>query len=414
MPPFAWAVGLLYLVAVDSSSWTPYGTGNSWKNVDTGETGTVTTVADGDAALRKMIANKKVVENKIHMMVDERRFHHDESKLAENEIEWLNVENVVTNVSRYRYAQSKTHLMARNAQLTSDINALNTTVQSTEALSRTEYGIKYGVEVKSEALDEHKQRLLREVGAAHKDATRDRTLTWDEKADAMRVKDAGLTVQRQTAAKNKKSENANFLAVDVIAKARRAEKETWWTRTISERGDLNDELVRNSGLEAQTVTLAKQRDQQETDKLAITTKKKNMKERQDGYNARSVAEEAKRANLQQIYRKLVIEHARLKEVNTELQEDRIRIKNDRETQRVKFVEALLQRNAAVTYSEKMKAVFDAEDASRKFVQDSLTAARAKEVTDDFSRRKCVKESEIYKREIEELKIKNKDLTSNCF
>ena len=55
--------------------------------MDTGETGTVTTVADGDAALRKMIANKKVVENKIHMMVDERRFHHDESKLAENEIE---------------------------------------------------------------------------------------------------------------------------------------------------------------------------------------------------------------------------------------------------------------------------------------------------------------------------------------
>jgi len=230
----------------------------------------------------------------------------------------------------------------------------------------------------------------------------------------MSVKDSGLTVQRQTAAKNKKAENDNFKAVDAIAKARRAEKETQWKHTISERGDLNDEVVKNSGLEAQTVTLAAQSKQQEDDKLVITSRKKNMKERQDGYVARNTLENTKRAALEQQYRQLVIQHARLKELNTELSEERIRVKIDRETQRTNFIEALLQKNAAKTYSAKMRAGLDAEVASRKSIQDSLRVAGETESADDFSRRKCVKESEIYQREIAQLKIRNNDLNSHCY
>jgi len=413
MLPFAWALMLLTL-AVDATSWTPHGVGHVWKNVDTGETGTVTSVADGDAALRKMIANKKVVENKIHVMVDQRRFHHDEAQLAVNEAEWLDIENPLIAAARDVYAQTNLTIRARNAQLRSDINALNATVQSTEAFSRVEAGIKYGVEVKSEEFDAHKQRLLREVGAADKDATRDRTLTSDEKADAMRVKDSGLTVQRQTAVHNKKAENANFLAIDVIAKARRAEKEQQWKHTISERGDLNDEKVRNSGLENQTVALAAQRDQQEKEKLAITVDKKNMKVQQDGYKARSISENTKRADLEQTYRQLIIENARLKEMNTGLQEERVRLKIDRDNQRTDFIRKLLEKNAATEYSAAMKAGYDAEVASRKSVQDSLRVVEEKNLADEFARRKCDNNAAIYTREIEELKIKNNDLNSHCY
>ena len=196
--------------------------------------------------------------------------------------------------------------------------------------------------------------------------------------------------------------------------ARKAEKETQFKLTISERGDYNDANVKSTTLEQHTVTLEAQRKKQEEDKLAITQKKKDMKERLYAYSVRRTSETSKRAALEQTLRKLIIDNARLKELNTEHSDARIRALADRDKHRQDYIENLLERNAAITYRDKMKAGFDAEVASRKSIQAALRVVEEKALELEFKRAKCENEDRIFRRELAELNKKNADLSAHCY
>merc|ERR1711988_146476 len=135
----------------------------------------------------------------------------------------------------------------------------------------------------------------------------------------------------------------------------RALKKDYIVKTTTLRGKKNNEIVKNTGLEMHVVTLTAQRNLEQTWKLMETHKKKNMNKRRDNYRDQVPALIAKQLVLETKLKKLVIENARLRELQCEHEEERIVRKKDRDLQKWNYVEALLQRNAAVTYRDKMIA-----------------------------------------------------------
>ena len=89
-----------------------------------------------------------------------------------------------------------------------------------------------------------------------------------------------------------------------------------------------------------------------------------MNVRRDIFQAHANTLETNRVTLEDQLETLVIQNARLRELYSEALARRLDVKTDRDQQKWNYVQALLQRNAAVTYKDKMKALYQAAAATR--------------------------------------------------
>jgi len=257
----------------------------------------------------------------------------------------------------------------------------------------------------SESLDAQNIELLAEIGALRNGNT---------EGTGSGARTFGLTRQRQNSVQRKLINYADWQAVMAEAQAMRATKKHYIVQTTRLRGEKNNEIVKNTGLEMHTVTLTAQRNLEQTWKLMETHKKRNMNQRRDNYRDQVPALLAKQLVLETKLKDLVIQNARLRELQGEHEEERIDRKKDRDLQKWNFVEALLQRNAAVTYRDKMIASYNTAKSQR----DALQANLALKTTSDANHMVRLTDCEEENRHLEQHKLvlaqRNQLLRTNCW
>ena len=314
------------------------------------------TIGSGDltaaaAAVRTLIAKRKDAQNDLHNEHDVWKHALDENTLEMWDKLNLTQANADMVALTELYRSWKHRNEVRNAELEAENTALNNTVQVNEQIIKNINQTHYGLERNASMLDAQNIELSAEVGAL-----RDGNLN--------SVRYFGLTRQRQNVVQRKLLNKHSYESVEALAHAMRTTKKNLIETVTKRRGEKNNAEVNNEGLEMHPVTHTAQRNLEQTLKLLETHKKKNMNVRRDTFQAQANTLETNRVTLEDQLETLVIQNARLRELYSEALVQRLDVKKDRDQQKWNYVQALLQRNAAVTYKDKMKALYQAAAATR--------------------------------------------------
>lgn len=377
----------------------------TWHNPNTQTSGDINDLADAAAAVRTFVAARKTSQDSLHTTHDQWKMNLDHNTLLQYErrnLQYAN--NAMQNLNAY-YREMKQRNIDRNEQLYSENQAYNASVQFNEALIKYINQSYYALARDSSALDAQNIELMAEVGALR-----------DGNTDVTR-RTFGLTRQRQNSVQRKLLNWANYKAIEALAHSMRADKKHFKIQTTRLRGEKNNHHVNNQGLEMHTVTLTAQRNLEETLKLMEVYKKRNMEKRRDDFQAMASTLETSRNQLEADLKSIVIENARLRELNSEYLTHRLDVKKERDLQKWNYVNALLQRHSAVTYRNKMKQLYDAELIER----DTHQTALANEVsttllthTNFVSLTDCEEENRYLEQHILSLTQRNAQLRNNCY
>jgi len=379
-----------------------HGSSEGWYDPLTTGSGSATNLATNDAAVRSLIAGRKTGLNMLHMAHDGYKMQLDHHNLLMYERRNLQYAgNAMINTDAY-YRELKYRNIVRNERLYAENQAYNASVQFNEELIKHINQTYHHITQDSAALDAHNIELMAEIGAVRNGNVDNTDRTF------------GLTRQRQNSVQRKLLNHANFLAVDALAIAMRAQKKHYIEHVTRLRGEKNDAQINNQGLEMYAVTLVAQRNLETTEKLLETDQMKNMKLRRDDYATQVPALENSRKQLEAKLKNLVIENARARELYGELLERRLDLKKDLILQKWNYVEALLQRNKAVKYKDKMKSRFNAElplrDASMLEMHNTLKD----HINNHVDLTKCEADNRHVERHKSILTHRNALLTHNCW
>lgn len=265
----------------------------------------------------------------------------------------------------------------------------------------------YALQRDSSFLDAQNIELLAEVGAV-------RDGSYEAAAAGHGRRIFGLTRQRQNSVQRKLLNYATYKQVETEAIAMRAIKKANIVDMTYQRAMKNNEQVKNSGLEMHTVTLTAQRNFEQTSKLRMTWKKKNMEERKTMYTAKANTLETSRLALEEVLKDMVIENARLRELNSEYLTQRLQVKIDRDLQKHNYIEALLQRNAARTYRDKMIAQYNDAKTRRDASQIDLHTHVSTEASKYVALTDCEENNRHLEHHISVLKNRNARMRNNCY
>lgn len=367
--------------------------------------GTVNSLTTGAAAVRTLIAQRMTTQDKLYNMQDDWKMQLDHNTLLANErrnLQYAN--NAMTNLNSY-YREVKYRNIVRNAQLYAENNAYNASVQFNEAMIKFINQTNFWLDRDTESLDAQNIELLAEIGALRNGNT---------VGTGSGVRTFGLTRQRQNSVQRKLLNYADWQQVMAESLAMRALKRWHIIQTTRLRGEKNNEIVKNTGLEMHVVTLTAQRNLEQTWKLMETHKKRNMNTRRDNYRDQVPALLAKQLALEANLKTLVIQNARLRELAGEHEEERIDRKKDRDLQKWNYVEALLQRNTAVTYRDKMKSWFETTKSERDVLQTKLAAKTTSDANHMIRLTDCEEENRFLEQHKLVLKQRNTLLRTNCW
>ena len=110
----------------------------------------------------------------------------------------------------------------------------------------------------------------------------------------------------------------------------------------------------------------------------------------------------------------MIRNARLRELHTEHLTHRLDAKRDRDQPKWNYIEALLQRNTAITYANKMKTLYDAKKLARDNRQVNLADKVTKESVSFISLTDCEENNRHLEQHILVLTQRNALLRNNCW
>lgn len=375
---------------------------DQWHDPNTATTGQITTLAHAAAAVRTFIAARKTSQDSLHKLYDEHKRQYDYNTLRANErrnLQYAN--NAMQNLNAY-YRELKYRNIARNEQLYAENQAYNASVQFNEGLIKYINQSYYSLARDASMLDAQNIELMAEIGALRNGNT------------GVTARTFGLTRQRQNSVQRKLLNHANYKAVEALAHTMRAKKETNIVQTTRLRGEKNNEIVKNQGLEMHTVTLTAQRNLEQTSKLMETFKKRNMEERRSIYHSSANTLEANRALLEEKLKQLVISNARLRETNSEYLTQRLDVKKDRDQQRWNYIEALLQRNAVIEYKSAMQNQYEAAKRARDVMQAEIARDVSSEAQRFVQLTNCEEENRHLEQHILVLTQRNAGLRNNCY
>jgi len=383
----------------------------TWHDPNDGTSGSYDTTGDNLAivanAVRTFITGRKTAQDLLHKKHDDWKMYLDDNNLVAYErrnLQYAN--NAMQNLNAY-YRELKYRNIMRNEQLYSENQAYNASVQFNEALIKYINQSEYALQRDSSFLDHQNIELMAEIGVL-------RDGSYENAADGTGRRTFGLTRQRQSSVQRKLLNYATYKAVEAEAHAMRAIKKSNIVDMTRLRALKNNEMVKNTGLEMHTVTLTAQRNFEQTSKLRMTWKKKNMKERKDLYTAKANTLETSRMALEEVLKDMVIENARLRELNSEYLTQRLQVKIDRDLQKHNYIEALLQRNSARTYRDKMIEQYNDAKTRRDASQTDLHTHVSTEASKFVALTDCEENNRHLERHISILKNRNAGLRNNCY
>lgn len=400
--------GLACLLACASVEGTG---GEAWTGFQMKNSGVVPmgNLGDATARVRQLIQDRKTSQEKLYTEQDAWKMELDHNTLLSYEKRDLIGKHAAMKYSQMYYNQLYYRTWNRNEQLHAENTALNATVQNFEQLIKNYKQRHFWWSRDTEALDQQNKDLMKEVGAIHNGNTGN----GDSQSGGPGARTFGLTKHRQDSVHRKLLNDAYYKAVDTLALAMRADKEKYINHAVEARVLKNNAVVDNTGIESHVVTLTAQRNYELTRKLIETHKKKNEDKRRAQYLAEANALDAKQRLLEAELKKLVMQNERLRELQKEHEEERIDRKKDRDMQKWQYVEALLQRNAAVTYRDKMIAGYTQERATRDAWLKRLSESADRQATYEVSLTDCEEENRHLEQHKMQLTQRNAFLRKNC-
>lgn len=384
--------------------------GRQQKTSGTIAMGDLTNPINGAAAkVRQLIQERKDAQETLYTEQDKWKMELDHNTLLSYEKRDLNAKHNAMAYSTHYYNQLYYRTWLRNEQLHNENTVTNSTVQVFEQLIKDYKQRHFWWSRDTEALDDQNKMLMREVGAIHNGNTGN----GDSQSGGAGSRTFGLTKHRQDSVHRKLLNDAYYKAVDDISLVMRADKEKYINHAVEARVLKNNAVVDNTGIESHVVTLTAQRNYELTRKLIETNKKKNEDVRRAQYLAEANALEAKQKLLEESLKKVVMQNERLRELQKEHEEERIDRKKDRDMQKWQYVEALLQKNAAVTYRDKMIDGYNVERAARDNWLLRMSQSADRQATYEVSLTDCEEDNRHLVQHKKALTQRNSFLRKNC-